>query len=134
MTTQQIAQHYYELAQQQKWSEIIDIYYHDDIECIEPSNSKSQPYTKGKANVVAKAMHFQQMIETVHHAYITQPIIAGDMFSVGIGMDFTMKEAGRMHFDEFGVFTVKDGKIVREEFIMNWSEGGGHSYNDEAKH
>lgn len=133
MTIQQIAQHYYELAQQQKWSEIIDTYYHDDIECIEPANSKSQPYTKGKANVIAKAMHFQQMIETIHNGYTTHPIIAGDMFSVGMGMDFTMKGAGRMQFDEFGVFTVKDGKIVREEFIMNWSKGGGHDYNETAQ-
>lgn len=128
MTTEQVAQHYYELAQQQKWSEIIDTYYHDDIECIEPPNSKSQPYTKGIEHVKAKAMHFTSMIEKIHAGYTTQPIIAGNMFSVGIGMDFDMKGAGRMKFDEFGVFTVREGKIVREEFIMNWSDSGGHEY------
>ena len=128
MTTQQVAQHYYELAQQQKWNDIIDTYYHDEIECIEPPNSKSPPYTKGKANVKAKAMHFEQMIEKVHHAYTTPPIIADNMFSVGMGMDFDMKGAVRMKFDEICVFTVQDGKIIREEFIMDWNNGGGHEY------
>jgi ketosteroid isomerase-like protein len=128
MTIEELARSYYELAKQNKWEEIIDRYYDDDIECIEPANSKSAPYTKGKQNVKAKAMHFQEIIEVFHDGYVTEPIVAGDLFSVGMGMEFTMKGSGRVRFDEIAVFRVKDGKVIREEFIMTWSQGAGHVY------
>lgn len=108
--------------------EIINTYYDDAVESLEPANSKIQPYTKGKANVKARAVYFTSIIETVYSGYTTQPVIAGNLFSVGMGMDIQMKGAGRMRFDESCIFTVNDGKIVREEFIMNWSDAGGHDY------
>ena len=129
MTVDQIGHHYYLLAQQNKWEEIIDTYYDDEVESIEPSNSKSQPYTKGKPNVKAKAVHFTSMIEEFYSGYTTQPVFAGNLFSVGMGMDIKMKGAGRMNFDEICIFTVRNGKIIREEFIMNWSDGDGHDYH-----
>jgi len=128
LTTSELAKVYYDLANQNKWEEIIDRYYDEDIECIEPPNSKSAPYTKGKVNVKAKAMHFQEIIEAFHSGYVTEPVVAGDLFAVGIGMEFTMKGAGRARFDEVGIFRVKNGKIIREEFVMTWSDGAGHTY------
>lgn len=131
MTTQQVAEAYHALASQKKWQEIIDKFYHDDIICIEPPNSKSPPLTKGKEAVRKKAAHFESMIEQYHGGYSTPPIVAGNMFTVGMGMDITLKGAGRSRFDEFGIFTVVNGKIVREEFIMQWTEGG-HEYENDA--
>jgi hypothetical protein len=128
MTTEQVAERYYELAQQNKWNQIQDELYADNIVCLEPPNSKSPPRTEGKEAVVRKAQHFQNLIETVHSGYSTRPNVAGNLFSVGMGMDITMKGLGRSKFDEIGVFTVENGKIVQEEFVMQWSYGGGHDY------
>lgn len=128
MTTQQVADKYHELAQQNKWTEIMKTLYHDDIVCIEPPNSKSPPYTKGQDDVMKKAEHFESITETVHNAYSTNPIVAGNLFAVGLGQDLTIKGVGRTKFDEFGIFTVENGKIVREEFSMHWADEGGHEY------
>lgn len=54
----------------------------------------------------------------VHSSSVTGPWPHGDRFIVGFQFDVTMKPSGqRMQMDEMGLFTVKDGKIVREEFF-----------------
>ena len=39
-------------------------------------------------------------------------VVVGNFFSVAMGMDVTIKGAGRMPMDEIVVFEVKDGKII----------------------
>ena len=53
-----------------------------------------------------------------HSASAEGPFLFGDdSFSVIFEMDVTNKETGqRTQMKEVGVYTVKDGKIVREEF------------------
>lgn len=125
MTTQQVADKYHELARQNRWKEIVDTLYHDDIICVEPPNSKAPALTQGKEAIIKKAKVFESMIETTHHAYSTVPIVAGNLFAVGLGQDITIKGEGRARFDEFGIFTVENGKIIREEFIMQWNNSPG---------
>jgi limonene-1,2-epoxide hydrolase len=35
-----------------------------------------------------------------------------------MGMDVTMKGAGRINMEEIAVYEVKDGKIVKEQFFF----------------
>jgi len=49
------------------------------------------------------------------------PYVHGDQFVVRFKMDVTPKGQKRMSFDEVGLYTVKNGKIVEESFFM----GGG---------
>ena len=53
----------------------------------------------------------------MHGGYCSEPVVGGSYFSVAMGMDCTMKGAGRMKMDEIAVFGVKEGKIVSEEFF-----------------
>ncbi len=54
----------------------------------------------------------------VHSLTVTGPWPHGDRFVVGFQIDVTPKSTGqRMQMDEMGLYTVKDGKIVREEFF-----------------
>ena len=56
----------------------------------------------------------------VHSAAITGPWPHGDRFIVGFDFDVTNKPSGkRMKLDEAGLFTVRNGKIVREEFFYD---------------
>ena len=58
------------------------------------------------------------MIEEMHSGWCSEPVIGGNHFSVGMGMDVTMKGAGRMQMDEVAVYEVKDGKIAKEQFFF----------------
>ena len=57
---------------------------------------------------------------TVHSATVTGPFIGlrPDQFVVMFDIDMTAKESGqRSRLAEVGLYTVKDGKVVREEFL-----------------
>jgi hypothetical protein len=57
------------------------------------------------------------MVEEMHGGYSSPPQVAGNHFSVAMGMDVTMKGQGRMKMDEIAVYEVKDGKITKEQFF-----------------
>ncbi len=54
----------------------------------------------------------------VHEFKVSEPFVAHDRFVVQYDIDVTDKESQeRFQMSEVGVYTVKDGKIVREEFL-----------------
>ena len=54
----------------------------------------------------------------VHGASVEGPFVNGDQFAVRFSYDITPKETGkRVTMDEFGLYTVKDGKITEERFF-----------------
>ncbi len=121
MTTQDVANRYMELEKQGKWVEIQDELYSTDVVCIEPEHAAAmgmQTVTKGLDAVKAKAQAWNQGVEEMHGGYCSEPVVGGNFFSVAMGMDVTMKGAGRMKMDEIAVFEVKDGKIVKEQFFF----------------
>jgi ketosteroid isomerase-like protein len=55
---------------------------------------------------------------TVHSASVSEPFLSEDKFAVIFEMDVTPKMTGqRMKMKEVAVYTVRDGKLVHEEFI-----------------
>lgn len=56
----------------------------------------------------------------VHSAQVAGPWPHDDRFIVGFRFDVTMKPTGqRFTMEEMALYTVKDGKIVREEFFYS---------------
>ena len=58
------------------------------------------------------------MVSETHSVEISDPVIAGNSFSLTMRMDVTTKDKGRMDMTELCVYRVKDGKIISEEFYM----------------
>jgi len=120
MTTQEIANRYYELAGQGKWTEIQDELHDDQVICQEPEHAVSrglQVITKGREANKAKSAANREMIETLHHQYCSEPIVAGSFFSVVLKRDVTFRNRPRTNIEEICVFQVTGGKIVREQFF-----------------
>lgn len=121
MTTKEVAGRYMELEKQGKWDEIQAELYSVDVVSIEPEHAaamKMATVTKGIEAVKAKGKAFNESIAEMHGGYCTEPVVGGDFFSVGMGMDCTMKNGKRMNMEEIAVFSVKDGKIVSEQFFF----------------
>ena len=53
----------------------------------------------------------------MHGSHISDPLIAGDFFTVSSGIDVSFKGQGRTQIEEVNVYQVKDGKIVLEHFF-----------------
>lgn len=118
MNTEQVAQKVVELCRKQAWKEAIDTLYADDIVSVEArSMAGGSPETHGIEGVRQKADWWINNME-VHSSKVSGPFVAHDRFVVQFDVDVTEKESRkRLQMSEVGVYTVKDGKIVREEFL-----------------
>jgi len=120
MTTQEIANRYYELASQSKWDEIQDQLHDDNVISQEPEHVTSRGIpviTKGKEAVLAKTARNREMIDTIHSQYCSEPLVAGNFFTLVLKRDVSFKNMPRRLMVEACVFEVKDGKIVLEQFF-----------------
>ncbi len=120
MTTQEVAARYYELASQRKFIEIQDTFYHEDVVSQESDKATSMGmpvFTNGLEAVKAKGVARRATIETMHAYSVGEPIVAGEYFSLVLKQEVTFKDKPRMTLEEIGVFHVKGGEIVKEQFF-----------------
>ena len=117
MTTAEVAAKFNQLSKEGKWDKIQDELYAENAVSIEPPNSPGMQSVEGLAAIKQKGKMFNEMVEEMHGGYSTDPVVAGNHFSVAMGMDVTMKGSGRMKMDEIALYEVKDGKIVKEQFF-----------------
>ena len=117
MTTQEVATRFNELAQQEKWFEIQDEFFADNVRSIDPPNSPWFDYAEGKSPVRKKGEDFVKKITTVHSASTTEPIVSGNHFAVGREVDITVQGFGRIQINQVMLYEVKDGQIVLEQFF-----------------
>jgi hypothetical protein len=117
MTTQEIATRFNELAQQEKWFDIQDEFFADNVRSVDPPGSPYFGYAEGKAAVRKKGEDFVGRITAVHSASTTEPVVAGNHFAVGREKDITVEGHGRIQIKEIMLYEVKNGQIILEQFI-----------------
>ena len=120
MTTQELANRYYELFEKRQVPEIYQQLYSADIVCTEPEHALAMgipTVTKGIEAVLAKSKARLELIAEVHSFFSSEPVVGGDYFSLAMGRDMTFKNGQRVHLAEIAVFGVKDDKIVSETFF-----------------
>ncbi|MCU7942540.1 MAG: hypothetical protein KZQ87_07645 [Candidatus Thiodiazotropha sp. (ex Cardiolucina cf. quadrata)] len=125
MTTEEIAYGCIKLWNQGRFREAYETYYSNDAVKIEPlSWGKHSNKVSGSQNL---ADHEEWLTEdwlTINSVNISEgPFIGAAGFSVIIRSDFTIRDTKSRHiFREVGVYTIEDGKIVREEFLYDEAE------------
>lgn len=119
MTTQEIAARFNELAQQEKWFEIQDEFFADDVRSIDPPGSPYFGYAEGKTPVRQKGENFVGRITAVHRVYTSAPIVTGNHFAVAREKDITVEGHGRIQINEIMLYEVKNGQIVLEQFFYS---------------
>ncbi|MEL6821166.1 MAG: nuclear transport factor 2 family protein [Calditrichota bacterium] len=120
MSTMDIANKMVALCKEGKNVEAIETLFADDVVSVEATAAPGMDQTAtGKEAVMGKNQWWLSAHE-VHSSNITGPWPHGDRFIVGFEMDVTVKESGqRMQMAEAALYTVEDGKIVKEEFFYN---------------
>lgn len=118
MNTQAIANKLVALCKDGKNDEALTTLFADNAVSVEAQAMPGmEQEIKGLAAIKAKGAWWMANHE-VHSAVVTGPWPHGDRFIVGFAYDVTNKpSAQRMQLDEMALCTVKDGKIVREEFF-----------------
>lgn len=121
MTTQQIADRLVELCRLGQYEQAQNELYADDAVSIEMEGqaSGSLGNVRGLAAIREKGKRWAEGIVEIHGGSVSDPIVAGDWFSLVMGIDATYKEGGRMAMEEICVYGVRDGKIVHEQFFYS---------------
>ncbi|HEY2800629.1 MAG TPA: nuclear transport factor 2 family protein [Chthoniobacterales bacterium] len=116
MNTEEVAKKVVELVRKQAWYEALDLY-DNDVVSVEAFSMGGPTETRGKEGVRGKIDWWVNGME-VHSFTASEPFVGHDRFVVQYDADVTEKESKqRRQMSEVGVYTVKDGKIVREEFL-----------------
>ena len=118
MNTEEVATKLVEFCQNGEWMKAIDELYAKDIVSVEARAMENMPAEmRGIDQVRGKTEWWEKNME-VHNAKIGGPFVARDTFAVQFDVDVTDKASKkRMQMSEVGIYTVKDGKVAREEFL-----------------
>ena len=118
MTTEEVAKELTGLCEKGDYEEATKTLYDKNIVSVEPHAMGDMPAeAKGFGAVCAKTKWWVENHE-VHNSNVTGPFVARDKFVVRFDIDATEKNSGqRFQASEVGIYTVKDGKVVHEEFL-----------------
>lgn len=122
MNAKEIGQKLVALCKEGKNLECVDTLYAKNVVSVEaaPPQQGGEQVTEGIEGVRGKGQWWAENHE-VHSSEVVGPYPHGDdRFAVRFAFDVTNKPSGmRMQMDEIAVFTVADGKIVKEEFYYD---------------
>ena len=115
-----VAQELVNLCRAGKYLDAVARLYSKDIVSVEPVDSTQKPAEmRGIDAVRGKNERWVENNE-IHKAEAIGPFVGEGQFVVGYDFEFTPKQSGRrMRMSEMGLYTVKDGKIVRERFFYH---------------
>ena len=120
MTTSDVAHAHVSLCREGRFDDAIAQLYAEDIVSIEPVGMPEMPAEiHGIEGVRAKNEWWGENNE-VHGVTVEGPFVGDGHFAVRFTMDTTFKPLNRRtKTSEMALFTVKDGKIVKEEFYYH---------------
>lgn len=120
MNTLEIGKKLVELCRAGKNEEAVNTLFSADIVSVEAGGPPGQdPVTKGIAGVLGKGTWWMDN-HIVHDAKAEGPWPHGDRFIVRFTYDVTFKpENKRFVMDEAALYTVANGKVVKEEFFYS---------------
>jgi hypothetical protein len=118
MSTEEVATKLVEYCRKGEWMKAVDDLYAKDIVSVEPREMENMPAEmRGIDQVRGKTKWFEESFE-VHSAKVGGPFVGRDTFVVQFDIDVTDKASKkRMQMSEVGIYTVKNGKVAREEFL-----------------
>jgi ketosteroid isomerase-like protein len=116
-STATVAQELTDLCRAGKNFEAIDRLYSPDIVSIESAGSEDMPREMKGIDAIRGKNQWWMDNHEVHSHAANGPFVGEDQFAVEFEWDATHKPTGqRFQMSELALYTVEDGKIVRERF------------------
>lgn len=122
MSTADVAKGLVDLCRQGKHLEAIEKYYSDGVVSVESAEGPGMPAEmKGIEAIKGKNKWFFDHNE-INGEEINGPFVGENQFAVEYKMDVTQKGSGKkVRMEEMALYTVENGKIVREHFYYKTS-------------
>lgn len=118
MSTLQIGEQLAALCREGKNMEAIETLYSPEIVSVEACSMPGMEQTQTGLEAVKGKNQWWFENHEVHSGEVKGPFPHEDRFALLLKYEVTPKQTGqRMTMEEVGLYTVKDGKIVKEEFF-----------------
>jgi len=117
MTTKEIAEQLVKMCRNGQVEEAKEALFAPDIISIEPMEGLLAKESKGMEALRKKAEIFIAAVENFYGDTISDPLVAGDYFSVSWESDLQMKGEPRKKNMELCVYKTSGGKIISEQFF-----------------
>jgi len=128
MDTLEVGKKLVALCNEGKGMEAIETLYSDNIVSIEVMGSPEMPARMEGIEAIRGKSEWWYANHEVHGGEVIGPFPHGDQFVTYMKYDITPKVgpmAGkRVNMEEAGLYTVKDGKVVQEQFFYDMSGMG----------
>jgi hypothetical protein len=119
METKEVAKRLVEYCRKGDWSGAHKELYAKDASSKEPYPTENfEQEVRGLDAIKAKGKKFNALTDTIHSIKVSEPLVVGSAIAFTLEMDITMKGQDRMSMPELCVYTLKDGKIISEEFFI----------------
>ena len=100
----------------------INTLYSPDIVSVESMGNEQMPREMKGIDAIRQKNKWWGENNEVHSSVVDGPFIGEDKFAVYYNYDVTFKPTGqRTPMEEMALYTVKDGKVVREQFFYRTS-------------
>jgi ketosteroid isomerase-like protein len=119
-STAAVAQELVALCREGRNLDAVNKLYSPRIVSIESTGSPEMPAEMHGIEAIRAKHEWWDTNNEVHSVTVNGPFLGEDQFAVQFSFDATFKPTGqRSRMSEMALYTVKDGKIVREEFYYN---------------
>lgn len=119
-STAAIAQELVALCREGRNLEAVNQLYSPRIVSLESSGSPDMPAEMTGIDAIRGKHEWWDANNEIHSVQVNGPFVGENQFAVQFSFDATFKPTGqRQSLTEMALYTVKDGKIVREEFYYN---------------
>jgi len=115
LTITEIASRLSSLCKECKFVDAYKELYSDHAQSIDPVY-KNEPLI-GLAGLIDREEKFMASSE-IHEIKLSEPIFAGNYFSIVISMDFTAADKVKRKIEEICVYKVENGKIISQQFFI----------------
>jgi hypothetical protein len=119
-STAAVAQELVALCRQGRNLDAVNKLYSPRIVSIESSGSPEMPAEMSGLDAIRGKHQWWEENNEVHSLELNGPFVGEGQFAVQFTFDTTFKPTSRRQsMTEMALYTVKDGKIVREQFFYN---------------
>jgi ketosteroid isomerase-like protein len=119
-STAAVAQELVALCREGRNLDAVNKLYSPRIVSVEPVSSPEMPGEMSGLDAIRGKHEWWYENNEIHDMVVKGPFVGDDQFSVYYEFETTFKPSGqRNRMAEMALYTVRDGKIVREEFFYN---------------
>lgn len=119
-STAQVAQELVALCREGRNLDAVNKLYSPRIVSVEPVGGPDMPAEMSGLDAIRGKHEWWEANNEVHSMEVNGPYVGEGQFAVQFTFDSTFKPTGqRQSMTEMALYTVKDGKIVREQFFYN---------------